>query len=590
MRKKLLKQLFLLPLLAVILYGCLPEDDIFERRPGNNKQRELSPEALVARAWFENEVGKGFLSWYTSDGQQMMLMPHWSHAVSNENEKFRVTEVRMRIRGVQTMVRITAENSQRFQQTGNRRYLATDTRFVLRTDIETGETVGFVMKVNPDVEQVGRNRRQHPLRGFTYLERDRNFTGFVNFYELDGRFANGWRQRGREFTPVFPRAMLENNSQLRSSLSCGWGGVTCDDCIFSCWVWTITIPIIYNGEVIRNEIIEIVCKDSCVWISCPNSSANPPGNSGGGSSGGGSGSSRPPGGSNGGYYNPPSDDDDDDDNEKPEENPITVTLLGVPTEIEVGLHYTMYIRTSNLVVTRNTVRDISFRMKRRGTPVSDPLCRDNWGYQVQGGLPTEHSRIAWTPGYWYVKVFVELVTGRIVYSNKMPVEEQFPSGYRFQSDEDLENHLREVLWPLAIEYARRNRETHRVREYGATIYMTRYGRFYPGTTVWGESVAMAGEEEVTVTISINVSNVPADPRWDCNSLRVGSMHTHFPMTWAAPRHNRTTGASGPDLNAIAPGIGIDYAAPRIERYHCENGETRFFTYGATRMATSTITE
>ena len=305
MRKKLLRQLFLVTLPMVFAFACVnddPFDDSGRRgNAGNRQPIVLSPEAIAARAWFEDKVGKTFLAWYGGNDERMMLMPHWSHAVTNENDRFRVTEVRMRVRGTRDMVRVMSQNSQRFEATGNRRYLIADTRFVLRTDIETGETVGFVMKVNPDVEQVGRNRRQHPLRGFTYLERERDFTGFVTFYDLNGEFVNGWRQRGREFTPIFTRGMISEHGlppQLRSSVCCG----DCPLCMFECWVWTLFIPILNDErQTIGWIIITEVDRDSCVWTHCRSDG----GGSGGGSSGGGgSGGGGSTGGSNGGFNSP----------------------------------------------------------------------------------------------------------------------------------------------------------------------------------------------------------------------------------------------------------------------------------------------
>ena len=278
MSKKLLNQLFLLLLLSGIVFACINDNDPFgdsgRQSNGNRGRQPLSPEAMAARAWFESEVGREFLTWHPGTDEAKMLMPNWRRTFSNADSEYKVTEVRMQ--GNRTMARMTSETAERFRQTKNHRYLASDTRFVLRTHIETGETVGFIMIVHPDLEQIQR-RRNNPLQGFTYLKRDKDFSGFVSFYDLNGKFVNGWQHRNGEFYAIFPAEMTQEQPQLRSGL-----------CGLHCWeIWLRTRTYV-NGEFI-GERVEFV-RTECIYIVC--FPGNPPGNN-----------------------NPPPNDDDDDDDD-----------------------------------------------------------------------------------------------------------------------------------------------------------------------------------------------------------------------------------------------------------------------------------
>ena len=251
--KKLLNRLFLLLLLSGIVFACVnddPFDDSGRQNNGNRGRRPLAPEAAAAQEWFKNEVGREFLTWHPGTDEVRMLMPNWHRTLSNENSVFRVTEARLQ--GNRNFYRVAAESAARFRQTGNERYLVSDTRFVLRTHIETGETDGFIMKVYPDLEQIQRSR--NPLRSFTYLKRDSDFSGFIYFYDLNGEFVNGWWQVDGRFYPIYTLAMVEKEPQLRSV---GW----------RCYeLWQVTR--IYIGGELMSERREYV-RTNCVPIGAP---------------------------------------------------------------------------------------------------------------------------------------------------------------------------------------------------------------------------------------------------------------------------------------------------------------------------------
>ena len=261
MRKTGVKQLFLLLLLSGIVFACVNDNEPFSdsgRQNGNRGRQPLSPEVIAAQAWFENEVPRGFLAWYTEETpkeERRILMPNWRRTLSNADSIWRVTEAR--IQSNRNLLRVSAESSKKFKQTNNPRYLASDTRFVLRTHIETGQTVGFIMKVSPDLSYIqSRSRRNNnPLGDFTYLKRDKDFRGFIYFYDLEGEFVNGWRQIDGRFYAIFPAYAVERQPQLRSGLC----GLHCVE------LWQKTR--IYLGEEFVGERSTFI-REICTYFNC----------------------------------------------------------------------------------------------------------------------------------------------------------------------------------------------------------------------------------------------------------------------------------------------------------------------------------
>jgi hypothetical protein len=226
MSKKQLKHLFLLFLSAGILYACL--DEISSLRTDR-----LSPEVAAAKAWFELTTGGKYLSFQAGE-RESLLEPDWRKAFSNADSAFRVTEVGLK--GENRFLRVTYEASERFRETGDKRYLASDMRLVVRTCKETGERFGFIMVVYPDLNYLEKNLN-NPLRNFTYLKRDPDFSGTVYFYDLGSEFINGWLSRNGVYMSFFPSSMLE--PQLRSN----------DEiCYEWCEMWQPIILVTIDGE------------------------------------------------------------------------------------------------------------------------------------------------------------------------------------------------------------------------------------------------------------------------------------------------------------------------------------------------------
>lgn len=141
MKKKLLTLLFLLSLSAGIFYACLDEIDPFGDSGRNNGS--LPSDIVAIKAWYDNEAARGYIPWHVGNERGGLsergglLVPNWRRALSNENPEYSVTEVQLR--NAQNIVQTSSEAGQRFKQTGDSRYLASDMRLVVRTHKGTGE-------------------------------------------------------------------------------------------------------------------------------------------------------------------------------------------------------------------------------------------------------------------------------------------------------------------------------------------------------------------------------------------------------------------------------------------------------------------
>lgn len=67
-------------------------------------------------------------------------------------------------------------------------------------------------------------------------------------------------------------------------------------------------------------------------------------------------------------------------------------------------------------------------------------------------------------------------------------------------------------------------------------------------------------KETKGTVVFIYSNQQYDPR-NSFDLIVGTLHSHYPLTWAAPRMTRSVGPSVDDMNCDLPGIVYDYTDP-----------------------------
>lgn len=99
---------------------------------------------------------------------------------------------------------IMPENKEKFETTGDERYIHSITRLVVKTKLRNKSVEGFLMTIMPSVEYID-------LTGFKafdkthYIGRGKKFTGRIIFHNLEGEFVNGWVYKNGKITHSIKR-------------------------------------------------------------------------------------------------------------------------------------------------------------------------------------------------------------------------------------------------------------------------------------------------------------------------------------------------------------------------------------------------
>ncbi len=176
MKTKIFKQVFFLLLIAAILYSCMAEEALIPTKIENG-----SPEVMEAKKWYDSQEKSDGISLISPhDGyKEDTLFPDWSMAFSNEDKEYKITEVRLL--GKQVMKKqvnktgdellefgkrfsVTChECGEKYEATGDKRYLAFNIRLILRQHKESGVRDGCVMLTVPDLSYL-ENHLDHPFQ------------------------------------------------------------------------------------------------------------------------------------------------------------------------------------------------------------------------------------------------------------------------------------------------------------------------------------------------------------------------------------------------------------------------------------------
>lgn len=183
MKRKGIWQTLLLFVLAGIIYSCKKDE--------TSSEEEFSPEVLEAKTWFESQVATGTLPMPMAGSETtIVLKPNWVRIFPDENANYKVLEVHLN--GAEQSPFVTAECSEKYQQTKDKRYLASQIRLVIQTNKDTKAKDGFMMVAYPDLSYLEAHK-DNPLNGVTYLKRPSDFSGLISYYNMKGEFVNGWK-------------------------------------------------------------------------------------------------------------------------------------------------------------------------------------------------------------------------------------------------------------------------------------------------------------------------------------------------------------------------------------------------------------
>jgi len=126
-----------------------------------------------------------------SDGTSRAEMKAvWSHAFVTKNENYEVVETDLMSKV--WILHVDSACMAKYNETNDPKYKQCYIRLVFRINLETKDTVGFLMTFVPNLEWLEKSNFK-PFIGITYLDRSKPFGGAILFHNMDGSFSNGWR-------------------------------------------------------------------------------------------------------------------------------------------------------------------------------------------------------------------------------------------------------------------------------------------------------------------------------------------------------------------------------------------------------------
>lgn len=145
----------------------------------------------AAKCWYNNH--KSVNKTRGVNGQQDLYEgdPSWKYFAVNA--KNNLTAVDIDLTDCATMDLVPKENNEAFQRTGNWDFRRSYTRLVYTMDKNTHKERGFLMTIIPSKYYAKTYSKR--MRINTYLHRDKYLSGYVLFFQLNGKFVNGWEYK-----------------------------------------------------------------------------------------------------------------------------------------------------------------------------------------------------------------------------------------------------------------------------------------------------------------------------------------------------------------------------------------------------------
>ena len=186
-RGKLLGIIAIFVMLLFAAYSCRMELDnsVYE-----NAEKQKTIEKV--RAWYEVHKPEEILLRFFEGGGQVPVKAEWSRAFTTEYDSLRVVETDIMSKG--RLMVLDSACVAKYNETQDPKYKQCYTRMVFRINLNTKDTLGFLMTVVPDMDWLEISNFK-PFMEVTYLFRSKQFGGQILFNNLDGSFCNGWRYK-----------------------------------------------------------------------------------------------------------------------------------------------------------------------------------------------------------------------------------------------------------------------------------------------------------------------------------------------------------------------------------------------------------
>ena len=515
-------------LLFIVVYACHEELDNSLGNESNKRAIEL------AKSWYE--MNKPALPAFRSSDRsvEVPMKPEWSRALSKKNDKYEIVETDIMTFGM--IMFVHPECMEKFKETQDEKYRRSYSRLVFRTDRKTNKTVGFLMTQMPNPEFLEKSNFK-PFRKTNYLERDKDFGGWIVFHNLDGSFSNGWVYEDGKIT-----GKIKNMDIGDVGLNFRSGGCYWIDWYFELWdcpSWYIGgedgYP--YFCTLIYTEYLgqTVICENEDDGNNDPGGGYDP-----------------------GGGGNPP-------DPPIPPDPPEVI--LTAPKVITIMDSYNLSVSVANI-----DCDTVEFKINNQ--------------YTLQIGSSMFCNQKAKKAGFWTIKA---IVNGSYE-SNEEKIEVQYPDVSIISSDPIVLGAMSSAWTTTKNSASSSGRQ-----EYGFWIYVnTNMMSYDTDSATPGAYISGCVGTHANIQPGIPSEQISFDPS-SGGRYAVAHFHTHTPLTHCTNYGaERTVGPSGTDDSVLrgssygVPGLVYDYIGDyysKIYAGHNLNAAAQVYTFSVSQRDT-----
>ena len=142
------------------------------------------------RAWYDAHKPENIILRSFDGARQVQIQAYWSNAFTTKYDSLKVVETDIMSKG--RIMFFDSACVAKYDETQDPKYEQCYTRMVFRINLNTKDTVGFLMTVVPNLDWLEKSNFK-PFIEVTYLFRSHQFGGLILFHNIDGSFSNGWR-------------------------------------------------------------------------------------------------------------------------------------------------------------------------------------------------------------------------------------------------------------------------------------------------------------------------------------------------------------------------------------------------------------
>lgn len=164
-----------------------------------------------AKTWYQSTKSEPFITLKSSKADKISICdPDWKKAFTSSNDFYDVVETPIRS---QTHFGFSTQESFDLSKKKNEPgYLTSLSRFVVQKNRVNQHIVGFIMTIIGETDYL--KSKKFRLTNNSYLKMDKDFSGYVLYNDLNGKFVNGWLYKNGKLSGKV-KLISPNQSSIR---------------------------------------------------------------------------------------------------------------------------------------------------------------------------------------------------------------------------------------------------------------------------------------------------------------------------------------------------------------------------------------